>query len=50
MLFGLGFLAREFLWGFWCGKFLGFLLREVFGEVKGFWRLGVFGVFVIFKL
>jgi len=22
MLFGLGFLGREFLWGFWCGKFL----------------------------
>jgi len=22
MLFGLGFLGREFLWGFCCGKFL----------------------------
>jgi len=22
-----------------------FLVRKVFGEVKGFWRLGVFGVF-----
>jgi hypothetical protein len=41
MLFGLGFLEREFLWGFWCGKFLVGL--GVFG---GWEFLGVFGVFV----
>jgi hypothetical protein len=30
--------------------FVGFLLRKVFGGLRGFWRLGVFGVFVIIKL
>jgi hypothetical protein len=34
---------------FGAGVFVGFLLRKVFGGVKGFWRLGVFGVFVIYN-
>jgi len=29
-------------------EFLGFLLRKVFGGLRGFWRLGVFGVFGVF--
>jgi hypothetical protein len=49
MLFGLGFLAREFLWGFWQIETetvpKRFLVRKVFGGLRGFWRLGVFGVF-----
>lgn len=33
---------------FGAGVFVGFLLRKVFGGLRGFWRLGVFGVFGVF--
>jgi len=53
MVFGLGFLGREFLWGFWQIETEAvpkrFLAVGSFWGFWGFWRLGVFGGFVIFN-